>query len=297
VAEAGKAIYDIPMWINAWIVEEPNYRPGPWRVYPSGGPVSKVLDIYKWFTPHVDFIVPDIHVTHSSGYESACISYARDDNPLFEGESAPSTQGMFRAIADYNSIGYFCGPLEHIVAEDGSVRPELQIMVDSVRSIAAAVPLLLKYQGTGKVHSITQEEYMPEQWLDFDGYIGQIQFGDGWGRHAGKDWYHTSGQNLFIEYPTSPNRGRGLVIQASKDEFCLVGVNYRLFLRPKFSPDKTPPLLFYNDFTTGRRLGVDEGHFDQNGEFVIDRRRNGDEIDNGVWVEPDTGVVRVMLCD
>jgi Domain of unknown function (DUF5597)/Beta-galactosidase len=294
IVEAGKAIFDIPMWINAWIVEEPHFRPGPWRVYPSGGPVSKVLDIYKWFTPHVDMIVPDIHITHFSGYESACINYARDDNPLFEGESAPGTQGMFRAIADYNSNGYFCGPLEHIIAEDGSVRPELQIMVDSVRSIAAAVPLLLKYQGTGNVHSIVQEEYMPEQWLEFNGYIGQVQFGDAWIRHAGKDWQHTYGQNLFIEHTTSPNRGRGLVIQANRDEFYLVGVNYRLFLRPN---DKTGPLFFYNDFTTGRRLRVDEGHFDQNGEFQIDRRRNGDEIESGVWVEPDNGVVRVIMCD
>ena len=75
---------------------------------------------------------------------------------------------------------------------------------------------------------------MPEQWLDFDGYIGQVQFGDGWARHAGKDWRHTFGQNLLIERPTNPNRGHGLVIQASKDEFYLVGVNYRMFFRPRF---------------------------------------------------------------
>ena len=123
---------------------------------------------------------------------------------------------------------------------------------------------------------------MPEQWLEFNGYIGQVQFGDAWIRHAGKDWQHTYGQNLFIEHTTSPNRGRGLVIQANRDEFYLVGVNYRLFLRPN---DKTGPLFFYNDFTTGRRLRVDEGHFDQNGEFQIDRRRNGDEIESGVWVD------------
>jgi hypothetical protein len=42
---------------------------------------------------------------------------------------------------------------------------------------------------------------------------------------------------------------------------------------------------------------VDEGHFDGNNKFVIDRRRNGDVISGGVWVEADNGVVRVILCD
>jgi hypothetical protein len=44
-------------------------------------------------------------------------------------------------------------------------------------------------------------------------------------------------------------------------------------------------------------VSVDEGHFDEKGEFVIDRWRNGDEIDPAVWVEPDCGVVRVITCD
>ena len=44
-------------------------------------------------------------------------------------------------------------------------------------------------------------------------------------------------------------------------------------------------------------FSVDEGHFDQNSEFVVDRRRNSDEINYGLWVEADTGVVRVIMCD
>ena len=43
---------------------------------------------------------------------------------------------------------------------------------------------------------------------------------------------------------------------------------------------------------------VDEGHFDRNDKFVIDRRRNGDEIGSrGLWVESDIGVLRVITCD
>jgi len=53
VAAAGKDVYDIPMFINAWQSGQ-GWWPIPGESYPSGGAVIKVLDIYKWFTPHVD---------------------------------------------------------------------------------------------------------------------------------------------------------------------------------------------------------------------------------------------------
>ena len=73
----------------------------------------------------------------------------------------------------------------------------------------------------------------------------------------------------------------------------------RLFLRSKLSPDKMLASSFVSDF--GRRLfphlRVDEGHFDQNVKFVVDRRRNGDEVSRGVWMGADTGVARVIMSD
>jgi hypothetical protein len=44
-------------------------------------------------------------------------------------------------------------------------------------------------------------------------------------------------------------------------------------------------------------VSVEEGHFDEQGLFVADHRRNGDEISQGFWVEPGRGVLRVILCD
>ena len=299
LADAGKASYDIPMYINVWPMDSRWSIPG--ETYPSGGGVSKVLDIYKWFTPHVDLIAPDNYLQGSRGYESICASYARDDNPLFLPESAlagTNPWNMFRAIADYNAIGYHFFGIEHIVAEDGSVRPEGQMLADSVRCVAAAIPLLLKYQGTGKIHAVIQEEGMKLQHLDLDGYVGLVQFGEGQLPHLRKDWRHSSS----LPWPSTPtdNRGRGLVIQASRNEFYLVGANYRLFLRPKLPPDKMRASSLVSDHILNllaHQLSVDEGHFGQNGEFVVDRRRNGDEVSRGTWVDPDVGVVRVIMCD
>ena len=298
VAEAGKAVYDIPMFINGSVGVIGNWRGNiPDEIFSSGGPIPKVLDIYKWFTPHIDLIAPDIHTRHSRGYEAACAYYNREDNPLFECESGPNTRDMFRAIADYNSIGYFFFGNDKIVAEDGGVRPESQVMVDSVRCIAAVIPLLLKYQGTGKVHAVDQEENMAQQGLEFEGYLGRVQFGAGHGPMPSKDWHHSSGM-FTREQPVDNNRSRGLIIQASKYEFYLVGANYSLFLRPKYSPGKIRPVQLHNDTADSHQITVDEGHFSQNGEFVVDRARNGDELSSpGVWVEPDCGVVRVVMCD
>jgi hypothetical protein len=296
VAEAGQTACDLPMYLNAAVSIVHGWRtPVPDEIPGSGTPVPKVLDIYKCFTPHIALIAPDIKLPDSRTYESICAAYAREDNPLFMPETPP-TMYVFKAIADYNLIGFHrMGGLESIVAEDGSVRPESQIGVDTVRCISAVIPLLLKYQGTGKIHAILQEEYMFQHWLNLDGYLGRVQFGAGRSATAGTDWRHMPGE-LMAKTHVDINRGRGLVIQANRHEFYLVGANYRVFLRPKFkSTHEQNPIA--HDEVNGRQLRVEEGHFDENGKFIVDRRRNGDNVSSGLWVVPDIGVLRVITCD
>jgi len=95
-------------------------------------------------------------------------------------------------------------------------------------------------------------------------------------------------------------RGRGLVIQVSRHEFYLVGAGFQLLLRPRTAPEQALDMSLVSEFGLTRLANyvlVDEGHFDQDGKFVVDRRRNGDETDHGVWVEPDVGVIHALLCD
>lgn len=293
LAEGGKAVYDIPMYLNVWVGE------GGWRIpgesYPSGGAVIKVLDLYVWATPHIDLIAPDIYIADAEGYATECQAYARPDNPLFVPESAPGGSNswrMFEAIADYNAIGYAFFAIEHILDDDGGVRPEAQPLVDSFRSAAAAIPLLLQYQGTGRMHAVIQEAELGAQFLDLDGYLGLVEFGPG-----PRDWRHPRRRD---DAPTNSNRGRGLIVQVDRHEFYLVGANYRLQLRPKTSPTQAMDASLVSNHLRTRLphyIRVDEGHFDEGGTFVVDRRRNGDETDQGVWVEADVGVVHVSLCE
>ena len=301
MAAAGKKNYDIPMYINVWLMGQ-GWWPIPGEAYPSGGAVTKVLDIYKWFTPHVDMISPDAHVADTKNYEAVCAAYTREDNPFFMPETGAAGNAhawnMFRSIANYNCLGEFFFGVERILAPDGSVRPENQIVVDSVRCTAAVIPLLLKYQGTGKIHAVIQEDLSMSVLMDFEGYSGVVEFGDRRGGYNGKDWKHPSN-----DVPKAPsyNRGRGLIIQTGKNEFYLTGANYRLFLRPKSAVENTHPRLAIADFAPKmpgwNMVSIDEGHFDRNGEFVIDQSRNGDEADPAAWVEPDCGVIRVITCE
>jgi hypothetical protein len=297
IAEAGKAVYDLPMFVNVWMMEQPWWSL-PGESYPSGGAVTKALDIYKWCAPHLDLIAPDNYPDDSRGYEYNAINYSRDDNPYFTPESA-GDQNMFRGIADYNLIGNFFFGVEYIVDENCQVRPEYQALVENFHCISSAIPLLLKYQGTGKIHAFIQEFKLLAQRVDLDGWLGVVEFGEKPTRWAGKDWRHNAG--WVWKEQTDLKRGRGLIIQAAEHEFYLVGTGCRVFLRRAPTPEKMQAPALVSDWATkifGYIVSVDEGHFDKKGKYVADRRRNGDEIfRRGLWVEPDNGVLRVITCD
>jgi hypothetical protein len=59
VVQAGKAAYDIPMYVNAWL-QQPNHAwPG---TYPSGGPLPQVHDIWRAGAPDIDILAPDLYL-------------------------------------------------------------------------------------------------------------------------------------------------------------------------------------------------------------------------------------------
>jgi len=127
VVKAGKKVYDIPTFINAW-GQEQNWWPIPGEAYPSGGPAHKVLDIYKWFAPMWTQYPWTITTAMPKGKNGEMLIMPVDDNPLFVIESNTGLN-MFRNIADYNAIGYFT---HYEQAEDGSLYPAEKRRIDNV---------------------------------------------------------------------------------------------------------------------------------------------------------------------
>ena len=291
IAAAGKAVYDIPLYVNVWLGEQGFRQPGS---YPAGGAVTKVLDIHRWASKSIDLVAPDIYLPHSEGYRYICAHYDRDDNPLYipeSGRQGSNAWHMFYALADYSAIGIHVFGIDNLVQPDGTIAPACAGVADSLRCVSAAAPLLLRYQGTGRVHAVVQEENQIEQYLDMDDYMGVVYFA-GADTMFWTDYHHGRG-------PLDRNeRGRGLVFQGDADEFYIVGAGFRLHLQKKNAPAALADAWRVSDFLKTRLINyvtVDEGHFDAAGQFVVDRHRTGDESDHGIWAAPDVGVIRVVM--
>ena len=272
VAKAGKDIYNLPMCINI---------AGPGRD-------AKALDIWKWSTPDIEMIGPDLYIRDEKEFDTVASKYARDDNPLFVPESWGGTN-MLHAIADYNAAGYFVQNIRrNSVYGDVMAIPETMHRINMMQCVSAVMPLILKYRGTGKIQAIMQPEKEEVQRLDFEGYTGIVEFGD---------WRPA----YVTRNPPDNSPGGGLVIQASRNEFYIAGNNCRLHINAKPPFDKIQPpkvtARWPHGIGVGYTISIEEGHFDVNGVFVADRRRNGDETYHGAWVEPNIGVVRVIMCD
>lgn len=285
MAAAGKEVYDIPMLVNVALDGYGFRLPG--IDYNSGSPVPSVLDIWKAATPHIEAICPDIYQGNPGVFLEYCEPYDRDDNPLFVPESdcrrfLQNSLNMFTALGDYNAVGYFSFGIEHVVL-DGGVNPKFADLVGSFRAAAAVLPLLVKYRNTGKIHTVLQEELMPNRCIQLGDYVGCIDF-----TYGRTDFRH--------RLPSVPQdeRGRGLIIQTGEREFYVCGGGFRLLLRKRY-PEV--PLSELRNENTINFLLVDEGYCTDDGGFQIVRRRTGDESDEGIWVYTDVGAIHAIICD
>lgn len=104
IAQAGKNVYGLPMFVNAWLRQEKSKEPGQ---YPSGGPLPHLLDIWRAAAPSIDFIAPDIYVVDE--FDWICESFSKSGNPLFIPETTADSDGAaraFYAIGKYDALGY-----------------------------------------------------------------------------------------------------------------------------------------------------------------------------------------------
>jgi beta-galactosidase GanA len=240
VAVAGKAEYPLPMFVNAWLEGEPGS-------YPSGGPVSRMMDIWRAAAPHIDFLAPDIY-GDTDRCADFCGRYSRSGNPLLIVESSPhpAPANAFTAIAGYGAIGFGPYPLE----APFNVAPVAEVYA-CLRSLT---PVLTPLQGT---RSLTNVLLKPGETKEWD--MGNFHV------YAA---YATSQK----EQETNGSRlpGHGLIAMLGNDDYLLVGCGFKV----NFAP-------LAGHGTRADVLSVDEGYFEK-GIWVRGRRLNGDEA--GDWL-------------
>jgi len=140
-------------------------------------PVPKVLDIYKWFTPHIALVAPDIKLVDYRTYEEFA--------PLMPGKIIPFHAGNARPFI---CLSGDCQIQPHRFstawAASKALSPKTvrsnpipKLGWITIRCIASVIPLLLKYQGTGKNSRRDSGRIYYSAMAHLDGYLGGYNSG------------------------------------------------------------------------------------------------------------------------
>lgn len=263
VATAGKDIYPIPLYTNTWmnytgensdnmfsVVAGGGGMPGD---YPSGGPVSNVLDIWQKFAPHLDFISPDIYL---NDYESSCAKYRHRNQPLFIPEQRRDDYGARRiwiAYGSYAALGASPFGIDTVDPEDSPFTKHFGLL----SSVSALVLQAQRNPGTSvgfcfdelpKRPPVDPAKPITRRWGDFEIAI----------------------EPCFVF--GKQDTGAGMVIYLGGARFLLIGWGFQVRAR-SLSPKATfTGILNFQEKIVANR---------ETGELKTQRWLNGDETRSG----------------
>lgn len=238
IAKAGAAEYPLPMYANAWL--------GPQAIspvagmYPSGGPVAGMMDVWKAAAPAIAILGPDTYVDDFAGTMAA---YHRPDNPIFIPETRLDVGNLFVALGQYNAISFSPFGIDSA--------PDDNDVFKAYGVLNGMVPQIAKAQAEGHI----------------------------WGAKLGKDGPQTfklGGYDVVVSVPVNPRgpapggaatgpapaNSHALLLNTGEDEFLIVGRGVNV----QFTQPNTEVEIDH----------ADEGTF-KNGVWTVGRRLNGDE--------------------
>jgi hypothetical protein len=280
VAKAGKAEYPLPMYCNVWMGGEGtsdrfNEFDRPGDSYPSGGPQSHMINLWKVTAPNIDILGPDIYHQSPLVYRMILSRYTRPDNPLYVVETGSGTvfaRYCFYALGEFSAIG-FC-PYGIDGGTDGELPQGFADMGANFRILKTALPIIADLQVKGKLQTAVEEEFIPGRELAFDGYDILVRF---------RPPVRSSGKPLEASGPPVPS-GRVLVGQLGPDEFLLAGFDASIDFKPSLN----------SGFTAAQGLSIEEGVFD-NGVWKPTSLINGDISDDGLSLGSQGNLIKIKL--
>ena len=254
VTEAGKQEYELPTFVNAWIVQPEDTRPGN---YPSGGPQAQNHDIWRAAAPHIDILSPDIYL---NDFPRQLALYARSGNPVFIPESRSGQNGAANAayaIGAKGAIGYSPFGFERNCDDD--VNATFRSFYQNVGRIA---PLILSAQADGRIGAAWLKGAEPTQVKDTillaDVRIVCELISSG---------MRNGGAPQLTGGTYAPDAiGYAIAIRQGDESYLFLGSNVRITFLP----------------ADGKGIvglaKVTEGDYDEQGQWVEGRWLNGDEI-------------------
>jgi beta-galactosidase GanA len=263
VTEAGKAEYELPMFVNAALIR-PGHVPGQ---YPSAGPLPHLMDVWRAGAPKIDFLSPDIYF---QAFAEWCRKYDRSGNAMFIPEAGAFPDipvKMLYAVGEHDAIGVSPFAIESL---EEPVSGKIAAAYDL---LAQLEPVIFANQGKNTMAGLLPEgpEQRAPQRLQLNGYALNVTYEKASGAAGAAGEAPLSG---------------GLVIAVAPDEFVIAGIGMTV----TFDADSPGgPLVGL--------LSVDEGKY-VNGQWKPGRRLNGDQTHQGRHVRLGTGkfdIQRVKL--
>jgi len=290
VAAAGKAVYPLPLYVNAapgthrCAALGDSVKPGAPGSYQNAGPSGNVIPIWKAAAPALDMVSPDNYAPEAAGYLKVLDLYHRDDNPLYIPETGGSPRFFFFALG-HEAIGFspFGIDFTRIKTIPDAARPKPELLTPwaltgtreftapfapTYSLIAPMARDIARLNFEGKLQAVAEEPAKVTQTLHFGAWDATVSYGV-WARN---------GRPAGNPQPM----GGALVAQLPDNRFLVAGFYCRVDFRP---------------VTPGKRrqfLRVEEGIY-ENGAFKLLRVLNGDQTDGGLDFSSEPLVLRVSV--
>lgn len=233
VTAAGKAAYNIPMYVNTWLAGD-DTTPGN---YPSGGPEPWIVDIWKAAGSAIDVYSPDLY---DPNFALWCQRYHREGNPLFMPETRGGSAGaanVFYAFGEHAGFGFSPFAIESEIDPKGD-------LAASYGLLEKLAPMIAQHQADDTIHAFLLNREHPSVDLAMNGYMLHVTLDEIFGSHA--------------------TTGYGLVMATGPDEFLGAGEGFRVSFGARSGKQagiaSVDEGVFSDDgqWIPGRRLNGDE---------------------------------------
>lgn len=256
VAASGKAVNPLPMYVNV-ALRAPFGNPTA-DSYESGGPTDNVICIYKAAAPHIDFCAPDIYQSGDANYMESVKLYTRPDNCLLVPETTDAPKYLYEVLS--RGIGF-----SPFGVDDWSEKTSLSEEYAMLRPVAGK---LAEWRTQGRIFTAFESEV--------DHATGYVDLGS-W--QAVLTWGPMRRSNIQgeqAEVSGDVAKGRAMIVKLAENDFYCFGSNLRWSFIPQ-GKEKGKAWHF---------LRVEEGFFNESGDWTVSRVLNGDQTD---WTGPYVG--------
>ncbi|MEO7495094.1 MAG: DUF5597 domain-containing protein [Massilia sp.] len=288
IARAGRAVYDLPMYVNN-ATRDATEPMAPWKGnFASGGPTYDVLGIYRAAAPRIDFAAPDIYGAESAKFKVLLDQFQGLTNALMVPEMS-NAAGFARyvyQVLGHGAIGIAPFGIDYADYSNfplGSLSTAKDMVEPFARIYAAFRPMerqWAKWAFEGRTYGLAEGDDRAEQSLTMKDWkvsvsFREYQFGE-------KSWFPQ-----VKEAPPNTDKPNGgvAIAQTGPNEFIVIGQHARLKFGGAGANGGKPTML----------LRVEEGHFDATGKWIMERNWNGDQADYGLNLTANPVVLKIKM--